>query len=309
MRSPATESTLAHRRSTDEHATVASDMASTDPDQVRADSREAWEEAAPAWGRVADRVRDWAVGLSAAMVDALALQPGQRVLELAAGPGDTGFMAAELVAPGGTLICSDGAEAMLDVARARAAEQGVLKVEFRQLELEWIDLPTADVDAVLCRWGFMLLVDPETAAREIRRVLKPGGRAALAVWDVPERNPWTTVATDALLALGFAQPSEPGQPGMFRLAADGALQEVLEDGGLMNVAVTPVAMERHFDGTDQYIAETLQMSSRFRSGYRNLDLDQQQAVKLRIAGELKTFMAHDGTLLLPGSSLVAIARA
>ena len=111
-------------------------------------------------------------------------------------------MAAELIVPGGTLICSDGAEAMLDVARERAAAQGIYNVEFRQLELEWIDLPTADVDAVLCRWGIMLVVDSETAAQEIRRVLKPGGRAALAVWDEPARNPWTTVGVTRWPSLG-----------------------------------------------------------------------------------------------------------
>src|ERR1700759_1714962 len=171
-------------------------MSTIDPDEQRLTSRETWEEAAAGWARMADQVRDWGLNLSAKMVDALALQPGQRVLELAAGPGDTGFMAAELVAPGGILICSDGADAMLDVARERAAAQGVANVEFRQLELEWIDLPTADVDAVVCRWGIMLVVDSEAAAREIRRVLKPGGRAALAVWDHPERNPWTTGAAD-----------------------------------------------------------------------------------------------------------------
>jgi SAM-dependent methyltransferase len=281
-------------------------MTSTDPDQLRAASREAWEEAAPAWGRVADRVRDWAVGLSAAMVDALALQPGQRVLELAAGPGDTGFMAAELVAPGGTLICSDGAEAMLEVARSRAAEQGIPNVEFRQIELEWIDLPTADVDAVLCRWGIMLVVDSETAAREIRRVLKPGGRAALAVWDVPERNPWTTVASDALIALGFAEPPEPGGPGMFKLAADGVLSELLQNAGLVDVVVTPVAMERRFDDVDQYIAETLQMSSRFRAAYQELEFDQQQDLKRRIVTDMKPFATDEGTLVLPGSSLAGI---
>jgi SAM-dependent methyltransferase len=156
-----------------------------DPDQFRADSREGWERAAEGWGKVADRVHDWAVGVSATMVDALAPQPGDRVLELAAGPGDTGFMAAELIAPGGTLICSDGAEAMLEVARARAAAQHISNVEFRQLELEWIDMETASVDGVLCRWGIMLIADPESAAREIRRVLRPGGRAALGVGDDP----------------------------------------------------------------------------------------------------------------------------
>src|SRR6202046_3544164 len=193
-------------------------MPPPDPDQQRATSREAWEQAAAGWGRLADRGRDWAIEVSATMGGALALQPGQRVLELAAGPGDTGFMAAELVAPGGTLICSDGAEAMLAVARERAAAQGLHNVEFRQLELEWIDLATAEVDAVLCRWGIMLVVDSEAAAQEIRRVLKPGGRAALAGWDEPARNPWTTISSQALIELGFAAPPDPGAPGMFKLA-------------------------------------------------------------------------------------------
>jgi SAM-dependent methyltransferase len=284
-------------------------MPSPDPDQQRATSREAWEQAAAGWGRLADRVRDWAIELSATMVDALALQPGQRVLELAAGPGDTGFMAAELVAPGGTLICSDGAEAMLEVARQRAAAQGISNVEFRLLDLEWIDLPTADVDAVLCRWGIMLVVDPEAAAHEIRRVLKPGGRAVLAVWDEPARNPWTTVAGDALIELGLAKPPDPDEPGMFTLAADGVLRDLLESAGLVDVKVRAIALERRFDGVDQYLAETLAMSSRFRSAYRELDVDTQLEVRRRIARDVRPFAAADGSLALPGSSLVASASA
>jgi ubiquinone/menaquinone biosynthesis C-methylase UbiE len=284
-------------------------MSTIDPDEQRFASREAWEQAAAGWGRMADQVRDWGLDLSAKMVDALALQPGQRVLELAAGPGDTGFMAAELVAPGGTLICSDGAEAMLAVARERAAAQGIRNVEFRQLELEWIDLPTADVDAVLCRWGIMLIVDSEGAAQEIRRVLKPGGRAALAVWDEPARNPWTTISSQALIDLGFAPPPQPGEPGMFKLAGDGVLRELLLTAGLLEVRVTPVSMERRFDTVDQYLAETLAMSSRFRATYRELKLEQQAAVKRRIARDVKPFAAADGSLALPGSSLVAVASA
>jgi SAM-dependent methyltransferase len=284
-------------------------MPPPDPDQQRATSREAWEQAAAGWGRLADRVRDWAIELSATMVDALALQPGQRVLELAAGPGDTGFMAAELVAPGGTLICSDGAEAMLEVARQRAAAQGIANVEFRLLDLEWIDLPTADVDAVLCRWGIMLVVDPEAAAHEIRRVLKPGGRAALAVWDAPARNPWTTVAADALIELGLAEPPDPDEPGMFTLAGDGVLRELLESAGLVDVKVRAITLERRADGVDQFLAETLAMSSRFRSVYRELDLETQLEVRRRIARDVRPFAAADGSLALPGSSLVASASA
>lgn len=284
-------------------------MSATDPDEQRVASREAWEQTAAGWGRVADRVRDWTLDLSARMVDALALQPGQRVLELAAGPGDTGFMAAELVLPGGTLICSDGAEAMLDIARERASAQGISNVEFRQFELEWIDLPTADVDAVLCRWGIMLVVDSEAAAHEIRRVLKPGGHVALAVWDEPARNPWAAIASDAMVALGFAQPPAPGEPGMFKLAGDGVFGELLEDAGLIDVQVTTIAMERQFESVDQYLAETLALSSRFRAAYTALEFDQQRDVRARVVRDARPFTRGDGSVALPGSSLVATASA
>ena len=151
-------------------------MTTPDPDEQRAASREAWERAAAGWGKRAERIRDWGMPVSIAMVDALALHPGQRVLELAAGPGDTGFLAAELIEPGGTLISSDGAEAMLEVARARAAQLGVRNVEFKQLELEWIDLETASVDAVLCPLG-------DHAAR------RSGGRRAGDPPDPAARRP------------------------------------------------------------------------------------------------------------------------
>ena len=115
---------------------------------------------------------------------------GQRVLELAAGLGETGLLAAELVAPVGGVIISDQAEAMLEGAAPARAELGLTNVEFQVLNAEWIDLPVASVDAVLCRWGYMLMADPLRGALETRRVLRPGGRVALAVWDRDERNPW-----------------------------------------------------------------------------------------------------------------------
>ena len=247
--------------------------------------------------------------VSAAMVDALALQPGQRVLELAAGPGDTGFMAAELVRPGGVLVSSDGAEAMLDVARARAAELGVDNVEFKQLELEWIDLETASVDAVIVRWGIMLIVDPESAAREIRRILRSGGRAAFAVWDVPERNPWAVIPSRAMVTLGHAEPPDPEGPGMFRLAGDGRLTELLQDAGFEDVVVRPVALERHYDVLDRFIEETIDMSPVFGPTYHALNADQQAEFVAAITAAAQPYVHDDGSVVLPGSALVASAGA
>src|SRR5947209_11559501 len=194
-------------------------MASSDPDALRSEILERWEQAASGWGRRADRMRQFGMPVSAWMIERAGLHPGQRVLELAAGPGDTGFLAAGLIQPGGIVLSTDAAETMLEVARARAAELGIENVEFKRIELEWIDLDTASVDVVLCKWGLMLTVDPETALRETRRVLRPGGRIALAVWDEPPLNPWATIPTRALVELGHATPPDPDAPGMFTLSA------------------------------------------------------------------------------------------
>ena len=285
-------------------------MTPPDPDEQRAAIRETWESAAGGWGAHAERVRAWGMPVSVAMIDALHLQPGQRVLELAAGPGDTGFMAAEIIDPGGgTLISSDGAEGMIEVARARAAQLGVTNVEFKQLELEWIDLPTASVDAVLCRWGIMLIVDPEAAAREIRRVLRAGGRAAFSVWDAPQRNPWATIFNRALVDLSFAQPPDPGAPGPFALAAPGALQGLLEDAGFIEVEVTTVGVVRHFASFDAYLDEMAETSPSFGSVWGKIDADEQAEIRDRLAADLVPYVADDGAVTVPGSCLVAAADA
>src|SRR5437763_5353934 len=194
-------------------------MGATDPESLRAEIIERWERAAAGWGRRAQLVREWGMPVTRWMLEHAGLEPGLRVLELAAGAGDTGFLAAELIRPGGTLICSDAAETMLGVARGRAAELGIDNVEFKRIELGWIDLETASVDRILCKWGVMLTVDPEAALREMRRVLRAGGRVALAVWDEPAVNAWATIPTRALVELGHSARPDPNAPGMVALAA------------------------------------------------------------------------------------------
>ncbi|MBV9195489.1 MAG: methyltransferase domain-containing protein [Solirubrobacterales bacterium] len=284
-------------------------MAGGDPETLRLEMLERWERAAAGWGRRAANVREWGMPVSAWMVEQLALQPGQRVLDLAAGPGDTGFLAAELVRPGGTLISSDAAEAMLEIARGRAAEAGVDNVEFKRLELEWIDLSTASVDAVLCRFGVMLSVDPAAALREIRRVLRPGGRAAVAVWDRAEDNPWATIPSRALIELGHAEPPDPAGPGMFVLADHARLRERLEEAGFLDVWTESIDVPRAYASAEAFVAETLDCSHMFAVVYRELSADEQARVSARIAAELRPFAAGDGSLVLPGRALGAAADA
>jgi ubiquinone/menaquinone biosynthesis C-methylase UbiE len=284
-------------------------MTEVDPNELRAQHRERWETAAAGWAKRAQEVREHGMPVSMWMIQQLGLQPGQRVLELAAGPGDTGLLAAELIRPGGTLISSDGSEAMLEIARGRAEQMGIDNVEFAQLELEWIDLPTGSVDAVLCRWGVMLVVDPEAALREMRRVLRPGGRVALAVWDEPAANPWATMPRQALQARGLARPIQPGAPDMFALAAPGALAELLGSAGFTEVLVDAVELTRTYASIAEYLAETLDLSQVFAETYRSLSEAEQSAVVSEIESLAGALRVGDGSVTLPGRSLVAAAGA
>ena len=284
-------------------------MSASDAESLREEMLDRWERAAPGWERRADDTRRFGMPVSAWMVEHLALQPGERVLELAAGPGDTGFLAAELVAPGGTLISSDASEPMLEIARRRAAAQGIENVEFKHLELEWVDLPAASVDAVLCRWGVMLIVDPAAALREMRRVLRPGGRAALAVWNDAARNPWATTPGRALITLGFADPPDPNAPGMFTLAAPGLLQDLLEAAGFTDTLVENVSLERSAPSLDEYLAGQLDMSVGFAEVFSGLSEGDRARVSDEIATLAAPFVNCDGSVRFPADSLVALANA
>ncbi|HUJ35361.1 MAG TPA: methyltransferase domain-containing protein [Solirubrobacteraceae bacterium] len=284
-------------------------MGVSDPDAVRAEILERWGRAAAGWSKRARSVREFGLPASTWMLDHAGLQPGLRVLELAAGPGETGFLAAELIRPGGSLICSDATDEMLVVARARADELGIENVEFKRIELEWIDLETASVDAVLCKWGLMFAVDPEAALRESRRVLRPGGRIALAVWDEAPANPWATITTRALVELGHTAEPDPDAPGMFALGAPGRLQTVLENAGFVEVFIDAVEPPRAFESVDEYIAETDDLSNMFGEALDPLSDEQRAAVLARVAELAQPYVGADGVLRLPARSLVAAAEA
>jgi len=155
----------------------------------------------------------------------------------------------------------------------------------------------------------MLSVDPGAAMGEMRRVLRPGGRLALAVWDDSSRNPWATIPGRVLVTLGHAEPPDPSAPGMFALAAPGRLREMLESAGFVEVSVEAVELDRSHESVDDYLAETLDLSQAFADVFGGLPEAGQAEVKREVASLAAPFTQSDGSLSLPGSSLVALANA
>jgi SAM-dependent methyltransferase len=268
-----------------------------------------WEESAPGWVRRRDAIRKFGEPVSHWMLDALSLQPGERVLELAAGLGETGLLATELVAPLGRVIISDQAEAMLAGARARAEELGLGNVEFRVLNAEWIDLPLASVDAVLCRWGYMLLADPAAALAEARRVLRPGGRLALAVWDSAQQNPWAQLPGLELIERGISAPPAPGTPGQFALADRERVRHLLEHAGFAEIDVQPLELEQRHASFEVFWETTLDVSRIFHDGVLSRPQSEIAEIRSGLASRLAAYEAPDGTLAIPARTLVARASA
>lgn len=275
----------------------------------RLEMLERWDRGAAGWSRRADAIQEFGMRVSVWMVEHLDLQPGQIILELGAGPGDTGFLAAELVKPGGTLISSDASRAMLGVATGRARDLGVTNVEFKQLELEWIDMPTASVDSVLCRWALMLVLDPAAALQEARRVIKPGGAIALAVWDNPDVNPWATVVTRSLVELGHIERPDPDAPGMFALADGDHLSALLEEAGFVDAVIETVDLMRTAADVEDFLEESMDLNSQLADTRRRLSSEEWAEVRDRVSDLSLPFADSTGALRFPARVLVAAASA
>jgi SAM-dependent methyltransferase len=282
---------------------------SFDPKAHREASLAGWEAAASGWARRQEDIRSMSAPVSHWMVQAIDPQPGHKVLELASGMGETGMLAAELVQPGGGVIISDQAAAMLEGARARAAELGLENIEFKVLNAEWIDLPLASVDGVLCRWGYMLMADPATALADARRVLRPSGRIALAVWDEVRANPWAALPGLELRERGLGGSPEPAAPGPFTLGSRDRVAGLLEQAGFTEIDVDALDVPRSHHDFGELWELTLDMSPSFHDTVMERPDGEIEQIRASLAERFAPFTASDGSMRIPGRTLVASATA
>src|SRR5215217_4096838 len=243
----------------------------TSPDDVsaqleaaRQQSKAVWDDMAPGWH--ARREEMWIISrqVSEWLIRRLDPQPGDTVLELAAGVADTGFMAARLVGETGRVIITDFAPEMVAAARRRAEELDVENTEFRVLDAERMDLETDSVDGVLCRWAYMLMIDPSSAFAETRRVLRPEGRLAFSVWAGRERNPALSLVGGVLASQGHIPPPDPEAPSAFAMADPGRIRELVVGAGFAEPEIEEVTFRWPFANQDaywRYVTETAASTS------------------------------------------------
>jgi len=281
----------------------------TVPDDYRKESRVRWGAQARGWGAHAEALAAATMPVSVWLVDALELQPGHEVLELAAGTGEVGFLAAEQIEPGGTLISSDFVPEMITVAQGRAERLGITNVRFRQIDAESIDQGAATLDGVLCRWGYMLMADGEAALRETRRILRPGARVALAAWTSPTENPWAALPMGELVRRGHVERPDPDAPGQFAWARNGIIEERLNGAGFGEHEIDTVDFLLNFASFDEWIATQRDLGTSFREALDALDAAERDDALATVREQALPFVQEDGSLALPARTWVAVASA
>jgi SAM-dependent methyltransferase len=278
----------------------------TVPDDLGTQIYTTWERMAPGWEQWRERIWNASEHIGRQLIDALDPQPGETILELAAGVGDTGFRAAARVAPDGKILVSDFSPAMVDAARRRATELGIEGVEFRVLDAQAIDLPDASVDAVICRWGYMLMPDPTAALRETRRVLRVPGRLAFSVWGSPDRNPWAAIVARALVDAGHMSRSREGTPGIFALADPARIESLVVEAGFEPPHIVEVPMRWSFDSFDDYWRFTLEKAGALAMVIERLSPEEQNSVRASVGRALGS--AAEGSFELDGLCLNVSTR-
>ncbi|MFT3822628.1 MAG: class I SAM-dependent methyltransferase [Chitinophagaceae bacterium] len=208
--------------------------------QIRDQQKESWDKFSPGWKKWDDLVMDFMQPVGDAIIQNIDPQKADVVLDIAAGTGEPGLTIAA-IASDGKVVITDLSDKMLEIARENAAVRGITNIETYACDVCELPFDDNTFDAISCRFGFMFFPDMQLAANEMVRVLKPGGRLATAVWDVPEKNFWVTAIMGTINKNMELPAPPPGAPGMFRCAKDGLMKEVFEKAGLKNVSQQPVA--------------------------------------------------------------------
>jgi enediyne biosynthesis protein CalE5 len=220
--------------------------------ELREKQRTQWSAAAEGWerwhewnGRQMRSLTEW-------FCEAAAVAPGRRVLDLASGAGLPSLAMAARVRPGGRVVATDLSAEMLRGTERRARAAGLDTVEFHEMDAEHLRFEDASFDAVTCCFGLMFCPDPPRAVSEMRRVLKPGGRFAIAVWDDLPKSPFFVNAGGSVARVLGAPPPDPSAPSAFRLSPPGELASALRAGGLKEFAIESHPMMLECESIEQY---------------------------------------------------------
>jgi ubiquinone/menaquinone biosynthesis C-methylase UbiE len=265
-------------------------------------TRDTWNESAPEYAPVRRNLDKWNPHLLARA----AAKPGLRVLDVACGDGEPALSLARAVAPTGRVVAIDLSERMIGVSCERASEARVTNVDFQVMDAEKLTLPAASFDLVTCRFGLQIVTDPDSAIREMHRVLKPGGRLVATVWGPGERCPALHTIIEPMLE--FAEPDETGYlPTPYEMGGDGELVKILGAAGFDDAREERFTHDWEFASEEAYFHNVLKGTPIGHSLGEEDEATQQEVLrKTRL--NLKPYTKTDGRIAAPAEGVIVWAR-
>jgi ubiquinone/menaquinone biosynthesis C-methylase UbiE len=271
-------------------------------DYYREYTRTTWNESAEAYVSFMRNLEPFRRDL----VAMLAPQAGERILDLGTGPGEPAMTLARAVGPSGSVTGVDLSENMVKIAQRVADARGLRNVDFRTMDCSALDLPHQAFDAVISSFGFQIFTNPEQAAAEAHRVLKPTGRIAVSVWSTGDKVPFLHAIVEPMLA--HAEPDETGYiPTPYETGGPGEMVAFLEASGFRDAREERRQYQMKFEDADGYFNALLKATPIGHS--LSEETDSIQAEVLRDArANLQKWMTPTG-LLIPAEGVIVVARA
>jgi ubiquinone/menaquinone biosynthesis C-methylase UbiE len=193
----------------------------------------AWSSVAPFWEKHREIIRQMFAPVTDALVEDALIGSRQAILDIASGAGEPALSVAAMVGPEGQVFGVDPVPEMVAAARRATEHLGFRNAQFDVAFADHLPFPDDTFDAVVSRFGVMFFPSPVDAVREMLRVLKPGGKAALAVWHYVERNPFFYCVKQVIDQFVDSPPTAPDAPDAFRFACLGKLRDILGEAGAM----------------------------------------------------------------------------
>ncbi|MCD0470909.1 class I SAM-dependent methyltransferase [Flavobacterium sp. JAS] len=271
-------------------------------EQIREQQKQSWNKFSGGWKKWDELVMDFLKPMGDEIIRALNPQKNDVILDVASGTGEPGLTIAGKVT-GGKVVMTDLADDMLKIARENAALREIENIETVVCDVCELPFPDNTFDAISCRFGFMFFPDMQLAAKEMVRVLKPGGKIATAVWNVPEKNFWVTATMGTINRNMELPPPPPGSPGIFRCAKDGLISDIFLQAGLKNISQVEVAGKLNCKTTDAYWGMQTEVAAPIVAALANASDDMREKIKYETYAIVNE-RYPDGNVIIDSSALV-----
>ena len=280
-----------------------------DPVEFRDTQRTQWDGAATGWRKWSELIDSAAGAISERLVELAGVEPGSRVIDIAAGYGEPSLSAAKVAGPEGKVVATDISAEMLAYGRERAKAAGLDNIEFVEADASSLDFPERSFDAALSRWGIIFEPDGEGAAARVRGFLKPGARMAISSWGPPERVPFLGIPMRTAMERLDVPPPPPGTPGPLSRPTPEAIGGLLKGAGFSDVRVEEAEVTIEWESPEEFTTFIREIAPPITAIIEPHPEDVQKQTWDAITEAAREVAAGDGTVTLTSQVLMATGSA